>query len=322
MAVTDSPAAATGVASAFQPRASATCTVGMSFFFAGFGSTGVDPTLDAGDASGPRDIEVWHAVSQLPASNAGNTMRSGVDRIMVGSGLWDWFRISMIATSAGYPWVHPVAVGGALQAALPGYALPTRGRCEVSMLMPNRRKPKDQPSMWLALRQRLISNPRPLWFRHASEPLALPLRPSSRLRIAAAILVLAVLLYLLELVVTGHWLAAAGMAVMGACLAWPWKREASATRPQQLVISPDGQLFLESGGQRIGKAQLHPQSLRLGSHVLLVLVLGTRRHRLLLGPDNLAPVQLAALKCRLPMGSAPAGTALHSRPASGRSHPP
>jgi hypothetical protein len=51
-----------------------------------------------------------------------------------------------------------------------------------------------------------------------------------------------------------------------------------------------------AGNGRVWRAKLQPHSLRLGSHWLLVLVTEDgRRHRLLLGPGNLQPVELAAL---------------------------
>jgi hypothetical protein len=122
---------------------------------------------------------------------------------------------------------------------------------------------------------------------------------------------------MLELMLTGHWLAAGAVAVTAVLGGWPPGQGKSGRRPRQLVIATDGRLLLDYPEGEMKEAQLLRQSMRLGSHVLLVLAAGGHVHRLLLGPDNLNPGQLAALKCRLPAGSAPPGTALHS-PAAPR----
>lgn len=161
----------------------------------------------------------------------------------------------------------------------------------------------------------------PPQLRTAPESLALPLLPSPRLRLARRVLYFGLLLYLLELVLTGHWLAAATVALVVAAGCWPWRR-AGHDRPRQLVVASDGRVFLRMHDDRVEAMQLRPESLRLGPHVLLVLSNGGRAQRLLLGPDNLAPAQLSALQCRLPPGAAAPGTALHSPAAPRRSSPP
>ncbi len=158
--------------------------------------------------------------------------------------------------------------------------------------------------------------------RPAPEALVLPLRRSSRLRLALRILSLGVLGYVLELILTGHALAAGAVALMSACGSWRWRRRPGGAGLRQLVVATDGRLFLGTRDGSMEEMQLRPQSLRLGPHVLLVLAARGHVHRLLLGPDNLTPAQLSALKCRLPMRPAPTGTALHSPAAPRRSDAP
>jgi hypothetical protein len=162
----------------------------------------------------------------------------------------------------------------------------------------------------------------PLQLRPAPAPLTLPLLPSPRLRLAGRVLSLGVLLYLLELALTGHGLAAGMVALIAACTGWPWRQWTSSGSPRHLVVTPDGRLFLRIREDSMEEMRLRPESLRLGPHVLLVLSNGRRKHRLLLGPDNLTLPQLSALTCRLPAGPAPSGTALHSPAAPRRSSPP
>lgn len=163
----------------------------------------------------------------------------------------------------------------------------------------------------------------PLRLVAAPEVLRLPLRPSPRLRFACGMLGIAVLLHALELLLTGHRLAAMAVVGLAACAAWgQWHRARNHASPRFLRIDTDGRLFLEvAEGGAEEETQLRPESLRLGPHVLLLLSARDRRIRLLLGPDNLDPARLASLKRRLPGPASPA-TALHSVPASSRSHPP
>jgi hypothetical protein len=156
--------------------------------------------------------------------------------------------------------------------------------------------------------------------RPAVGTLVLPLLPSPRLRLAVRILMLGILFYLMELLITGHG-AVAGAVMLAAAASGAWKQPRDAAS-RQLVVTPDGRLFLDAMEGAMQEMQLRPETLRLGPHLLLVLSNGGHRHRLLLGPDNLAPAALAALKCRLPMGSAAPGTALHSPAAPSRSQSP
>jgi hypothetical protein len=164
----------------------------------------------------------------------------------------------------------------------------------------------------------------PLQVRPAPQALELPLRASARLRRARRIAGVAALLYMLELLLTGHWMAALVIALLAAFASWPCKPRifTSCTSARSLLVATDGRLFLEVEGSRLHEVWLRPESLRIGPHVLLILTSHGRTIRLLFGPDNLAPAELAALKRRLPAGPAPPGTALHSPPASRRSDQP
>jgi hypothetical protein len=81
---------------------------------------------------------------------------------------------------------------------------------------------------------------------------------------------------------------------------------------RQLLCAGDGNLSLVFANHAVEAVSLSPSSLRLGRHLLLVLQGPIRVHRLLLGPDNLAPSELAALNRRLPTATVVPGTALHS----------
>lgn len=151
-----------------------------------------------------------------------------------------------------------------------------------------------------------------LWRRPAlqacSAPadLELPLRPSPRLRLAHRVLLVMMTLYALELWLGGHSLAAPAMLLLAAGCAL---RRRPANGPGTLVLATDGRLFLRLGSAT-EQVHLSAASLRLGSHLLLVLRAGQRTVRVLLGPDNLSPELLAACQRRLPR-SASTGTALH-----------
>ena len=168
----------------------------------------------------------------------------------------------------------------------------------------------------------LLSKESSIQLRPAPEPLILPLLSSPRVRLAGRVLSLGGLLYLLELVLTGHWFAAGAVALIAACAGWPRRQRPGCGNPRHLVITPDGRLLLRTHEGRMEEMQLRPESLRLGPYVLLVLCNGGRAYRILLGPDNLAPPQLCALKCRLPAAAAASGTALHSPAAPRRLSPP
>jgi hypothetical protein len=130
----------------------------------------------------------------------------------------------------------------------------------------------------------------------AATVLHLPLRPSPRLHRARWWLVSAILAYALQLVLERQF----PMAAVVALLAIFGLRPVRAGTWRHLRVDMDGRLFLitESGGC----LQASPGSggLRLGQHVLLVLRTDRGTSCMLLGPDNVAPAVLAALKRRLP----------------------
>jgi hypothetical protein len=157
------------------------------------------------------------------------------------------------------------------------------------------------------------------------EQLTFPLRSSQRLRIAALATGAGSLAYAMELVLKGHWFVAAGLLVSAGLTVWRVRatRARNSSLPVQLTCASDGQLSLVLASGDIESVTLQPRSVRLGSHLLLILRGPKRTHCLLLGPDNLAPSELAALKRRLPTATAVPGTALHSLAASrGRSADP
>jgi hypothetical protein len=112
------------------------------------------------------------------------------------------------------------------------------------------------------------------------------------------------LLHVAELWRHGHQLAATVTLLSGAG-GWAWQRarRPRARQPRRLLVTADGRVFLQLRDGAVEQASVGAASLRLGSTLLLVLRCGKRRHRLLLGPDNLARGQLAALQRRLPRGT-------------------
>jgi hypothetical protein len=146
----------------------------------------------------------------------------------------------------------------------------------------------------------------------ATAPLELPLRPSTRLRALRKLLGLLILTYVLELLLEGHWLAVS--LVMLAAVAM---HSDGRSRWRCLRLEMDGRLYLIGPDGTAEQAWLKACGLHLGPHLLLVLHSCSGTHRALLGPDNLAAGQLAALRRRLPGGTAGAVTALHSVAAPG-----
>ncbi len=153
-----------------------------------------------------------------------------------------------------------------------------------------------------------------LQLRPAPQLLELALYPSSRLRRAARCLVVALLAYTFELGFRGHPFAALALLLFTSVAAWRWRawHALDSSTPRHLRCTSDGRLSLVSATGNVEEVSLQPESLRFGRHLLLVLRGSTRRHRVLLGPDNLAPGELAALNRRLPMATVVPGTALHS----------
>lgn len=145
----------------------------------------------------------------------------------------------------------------------------------------------------------------------ATQVLVLPLRPSPRWRAALRLLRWLVVAHAVELLLTRHWLAAMLVAMLAACCLTGGR----SPRGRYLRLEP-GRMCLVHPGGVLEEVRLGSGSMRLGPHLLLVLQGGNGIHRVLLGPDNVAVRELAALKRRLPGGMA-STTALHSAAATG-----
>jgi hypothetical protein len=137
--------------------------------------------------------------------------------------------------------------------------------------------------------------------RSASSGLDIPLTPSPLARRAAWTFLGAHLGYTLELAWLGHLPTAAVVVLPGSCLAWLWwgRRRDSPGQPRRLLIAADGRLHLLTVAGTVQQVTLHPSSLRLGPWLLLVFTTAQGQCRQLLGPDNLPPHQLAALRRRV-----------------------
>lgn len=104
-------------------------------------------------------------------------------------------------------------------------------------------------------------------------------------------------LYLGQLLMLGHLRVALPVAL--ACGAFAWFSGAARSTPRpvrRLLLSADGRLHLLEAGGKVVLATLQPCSMRLGPWLLLVLRDDEGTRRLLLGPDNLDPDHLAALR--------------------------
>ncbi len=155
--------------------------------------------------------------------------------------------------------------------------------------------------------------PPPL-LRPARQGLEFALRPSALVRRVTLLLPCLPFFLALELALRGHWLAAplmllGALLLFAACWRSPWQPHRVGRR---LVIVADGSIFLLTVEGRVVPVALHPGSLRLGPCLLLLLRGNGHVFRLFLGPDNVEPITLAALKRRLGGPSAGRGTALHS----------
>ena len=132
--------------------------------------------------------------------------------------------------------------------------------------------------------------------------LDLSLRPSTRARWCSGLFVLFALGH-----ATGQWLQGSlprAAAILAATLIasvalWRWLLPARALSVQRLQAGPDGSICLLTADGRRREVTLMPGSMRLGPCLLLVLRAPDRCHRLLLGPDNVDPASLAALRRRL-----------------------
>lgn len=134
----------------------------------------------------------------------------------------------------------------------------------------------------------------------AAAGLQLPLHPSRVVRMGGWVLLAVQGLYLAQLIYLGHLVVATPVAVIGVTFAWRLRAGSSAAQTaRRLLLAADGRLHLLEVGGGLQPAALHPGSMRLGAWLLLVLSTGTGTHRLLLGPDNLDPDKLAALRRRV-----------------------
>lgn len=149
------------------------------------------------------------------------------------------------------------------------------------------------PRMW----REPAPEPRP-----ASHSLDIALRPSPLGRRAAWLFLAAQLLFMLELALLGHWWQALAASALAAGFGWQWvvrSRRSSPGSARRLLLAADGRCHLLTVSGAVEELALQPASLRLGRWLLLLFRSGGRTHRLLLGPDNLAAAELAALQRRI-----------------------
>jgi hypothetical protein len=155
-------------------------------------------------------------------------------------------------------------------------------------------------SNWVRALPRLWREPAPEP-RPAPDSLDLPLRPSPLGRRAARLFLATQLLFVFELALFGHWWLALAALALAARFAWLWVRSGRSApgSPRRLLLAADGRCHLLTVSGTVEELALHPASLRLGRWLLLLFRSGGRTHRFLLGPDNLAPAELAALQRRI-----------------------
>jgi len=158
---------------------------------------------------------------------------------------------------------------------------------------------------------------RPVLLPAAAGPLEIPLQPSVRLRRFRWLLLALIGCHVAALLVERHWAVAAVTGLCGAIIALA----AQARGPVRLLVRADGRCFLFGPAGDCEEATLQSGSMFLGSHVLLVWSGAAGGYRMVLGPDNLAGGQLAALRRRLSRAAAGSGTALHSVAAQGSKSP-
>lgn len=107
--------------------------------------------------------------------------------------------------------------------------------------------------------------------------------------------------FALELLLLGH--GAAAVLVLSLAMApglqQRMPRLAVSRAPRRLLVAADGRLHLLGVGGDVEPVRLQGSSLRLGPWLLLSLRGEGRVHRLLLGPDNVPPALLAALRRRM-----------------------
>lgn len=131
--------------------------------------------------------------------------------------------------------------------------------------------------------------------------LELPLRPLPAARGLANLYLLAIGLYVAQLLLTGHWVMATGMGLLAVATKFALRQMSpqGPGAPRRLLLAADGRLYVASVGGVVEQVDLAGESLWLGSAMLLVLSAPGRRHRVLLGRGNLDPGALAMLRRRL-----------------------
>lgn len=135
--------------------------------------------------------------------------------------------------------------------------------------------------------------------RASRQGLDIPLLPSPLVRRCSWLLLLVLLLHAFVLVWTQHpWSAlfATGVAVS----AWLGRRVGCPPDVAlRLLVNADGRLQLLMASETLQDVQVHPASMRLGPWMLLRLRMPRAGLTVLLGPDNVEPAVLAALRRRL-----------------------
>ena len=111
----------------------------------------------------------------------------------------------------------------------------------------------------------------------------------------------ALLLYAVELLVTGHpWVASgAALLAVGAWIARQQLAPRGPGSPRRLLLAADGRLHVLCIGGEVKPVSLGASSLWLGSAVLLELRGPQQTFRVLVGRGNLDPAALATLRRRL-----------------------
>ena len=133
----------------------------------------------------------------------------------------------------------------------------------------------------------------------AGQGLQIPLRPSPLASKGRGLLHALLASYLVQLLLLDHLRVAVLVMLLWAAFAWQCRMAKSPAPARRLLLSADGRLHLLGTGNTLAVAALQSCSMRLGPWLLLVLRDDTGTRRLLLGPDNVDPVQLAALRRRL-----------------------
>ena len=155
----------------------------------------------------------------------------------------------------------------------------------------------------LAWLHQLLQHPPDTQVR-AGEELDIPLRTLPLARVLGMGAAASMLACSMHLLVWGQWALAAALIAVAATAAVIMQRDLwlrGRAGPVRLQLATDGQFRIYCRDGRVDPVRLRPQSLRVGSGVLLVLC-GTRTYRLWLAQGNVRPEVLAALHRRLGRG--------------------